>query len=123
MLNKTIALTILLVYIGFITFLSLVSIETKTKINVDYGDKIIHVMIHFINVILLFIVFVKYKFVSPILLAIIVSIIYGIVIEVLQEQLTTKREFDVFDLYANCLGTIVAAVFLKIKGKAIVKRI
>ncbi|NNK81824.1 MAG: VanZ family protein [Flavobacteriaceae bacterium] len=123
MLNKKIVLAIQIVYIVLITVLSLVSIDTKTNINVDNADKIIHVMIHAIHVLLLFLVFSKYNINKPILLAIFISIMYGIVIEVLQEQFTTKREFDIFDIYANCFGTIIAAILLKFKGKAIVKLI
>jgi VanZ family protein len=122
-LNKKIVLAIQIVYIVLITILSLVSIDTKTNINVDNADKIVHIMIHAIHVVLLFLVFLKYNISKPILLAIFISITYGIVIEVLQEQLTTKREFDIFDIYANCFGTIIAAIILKLKGKAIVKLI
>ena len=106
-----------------ITFLSLVSINEKTNIKVEHGDKIVHILIHVINVFLLFIVFVKYNFVRPILYAVAASIFYGIIIEVLQDQLTTERKFDVFDIYANCFGTIVATVYLKLNSKAIVKKI
>ena len=123
MLNKTIALVILLVYIGLITFLSLTTLDAHVDIKVDYGDKIIHIAIHAINVILLYIVLVKHKSVKPILYAIIISICYGILIEILQDKLTTARQFDIFDIYANCFGTIIAAVFLKIKARAIVKLI
>ena len=123
MLNKTVALAILLVYIGLITFLSLTTLDTHVDIKVDYGDKIVHIAIHAINVILLYIVLIKYNSVKPILFAIIISVCYGILIEILQEKLTSARQFDKFDIYANCFGTIIAAVFLKIKGRAIVKLI
>ena len=106
-----------------ITFLSLVSINENANIKVEHGDKIVHILIHAINVFLLFIVFVKYNFVRPILYAVVASIFYGIIIEVLQDQLTTERKFDVFDIYANCFGTIVATVYLKLNSKAIVKKI
>ncbi|NNK82592.1 MAG: VanZ family protein [Flavobacteriaceae bacterium] len=123
MLNRSIVLTIQIAYIVVITVLSLVSIDTKTNINVDFADKIIHVIIHTINVILLYIVFLKFKVAKSLLLAIIVSILYGIIIEILQEYIAINRQFDIFDIYANCFGTIIAAIILKLKGKAIVKLI
>ena len=123
MLNKSIVLTIQIAYIVVITVLSLVSIDTKTNINVDFADKIIHVIIHTINVILLYIVFIKFKVAKSLLIAIIVSILYGIIIEILQEYISINRQFDIFDIYANCFGTIIAAIILKLKGKAIVKLI
>ena len=123
MLNKSIVLTIQIAYIVVITVLSLVSIDTKTNINVDFADKIIHVIIHTINVILLYILFIKFKVAKSLLIAIIVSILYGIIIEILQEYISINRQFDIFDIYANCFGTIIAAIILKLKGKAIVKLI
>ena len=123
MLNRSIVLTIQIAYIVVITVLSLVSIDTKTDINVDFADKIIHVIIHTINVILLYIVFIKFKVAKSLLIAIIVSILYGIIIEILQEYISINRQFDIFDIYANCFGTIIAAIILKLKGKAIVKLI
>lgn len=121
MLNKTTALVLQLVYIAIITYLSLVAIETKSKISFENADKIVHSLIHVINVILLFIVLYKFKIKHPILIAVLLSILYGIIIEVLQEQFTVKRTFDVFDIMANCLGAIVAAVFLKYYSKVFVK--
>ena len=123
MLNRSIVLTIQIAYIVVITVLSLVSIDTKTNINVDFADKIIHVIIHTINVILLYILFIKFKVAKSLLIAIIVSILYGIIIEILQEYISINRQFDIFDIYANCFGTIIAAIILKLKGKAIVKLI
>ena len=63
-LNKTIVLITLIAYLGLITFLSLVSIDNNTNIKVEYGDKIVHSIIHAINVILFYLVFVKYNFVK-----------------------------------------------------------
>ena len=123
MLNRSIVLTIQIAYIVVITVLSLVSIDTKTDINVDFADKIIHVIIHIINVILLYILFIKYKVAKSLLVAIIISILYGIIIEILQGSISINRQFDIFDIYANCFGTIIAAIILKLKGKAIVKLI
>ena len=42
-----------------------------------------------------------------------VSILFGILIEVLQELCTTTRSADVFDMLANSLGAIVAYIFYK----------
>ena len=123
MLNKKIAFVIYAVYFFVITYLSLVSISSEVKIKIDYADKIAHIGIHFINVCLLYIVAYKYKINKTLLLAFLISVIYGIVIEILQDTLTNKRQFDFFDMLANVVGALIAIVFLKLKGKTLVKKI
>lgn len=43
------------------------------------------------------------------------SIVYGIIIEVLQATITLNREADVIDALANSLGACTALLFLKLK--------
>jgi VanZ family protein len=46
------------------------------------------------------------------------SILYGIVIEILQETTTTTRNADILDVLANFTGTLSAlAVFILLKKK------
>lgn len=121
MLNKTLALLLFILYLGLITYLSLATIKTAS-INVNNADKLVHTSVYAVFVVLLYFVLLKYNVsMSPILTAVICAIIYGIIIEVLQEQCTVNRHFDVLDILANSIGSLLAAVFLKIKGKAIVK--
>lgn len=42
----------------------------------------------------------------------IVSIIFGIFIEVLQDRLTTYRQLDLHDILANCIGVISAGILV-----------
>ncbi len=44
----------------------------------------------------------------------ILSVVFGIIIEVLQEQLTNNRQADVFDVVANTFGTILAVFMLNL---------
>ena len=122
MLNKKTILLLYIAYLIIITYMSLVSIDTQVKISIDYADKIAHIGIHFINVCLLFIVGYKYKINKTLLLAFVVSVSYGIVIEALQEILTAKRHFDVFDMLANTVGALLAIIFLTLTGKTLVKK-
>ena len=47
---------------------------------------------------------------------IVISLIYGIVIEFLQEECTTTRHADVFDVLANFAGAIMAlGIFILMK--------
>jgi VanZ family protein len=42
------------------------------------------------------------------------AIIYGIIIEILQEELTTSRMADFWDVVANTLGCFAGIFFLKL---------
>lgn len=45
-----------------------------------------------------------------------VAIVYGIIIEALQDALTTNRVADVYDALTNTLGAVTAALFLRLKN-------
>ncbi|MFK5983007.1 MAG: VanZ family protein [Flavobacteriaceae bacterium] len=85
-------------------------------------DKIIHFFIY----LLLSILWISYLNlnevkglpVSSVLIVFIVFLVYGIVIEVLQENLTTTRKADIIDVLANTFGSIIGYfVFLKVKNR------
>ncbi|OIP49769.1 MAG: hypothetical protein AUK33_09730 [Flavobacteriaceae bacterium CG2_30_34_30] len=40
------------------------------------------------------------------------ALVYGIIIEVLQEQLTSNRDGDIMDGFANLLGILFAVILL-----------
>lgn len=121
MLNKSLVLALTLLYIVVLTILSFISFGSSSMLDIDYGDKVFHFGAHTILVLLLFCSFYKLKLLRALILAAIISIIYGIIIEVLQGSLTASRQFDVFDIIANCSGMLIAVVILRIYSKTIVK--
>ena len=123
MLNKKLALLLYIIYLFIVTYISLVSIDTKVKIKVDFADKIAHIGIHFINVCLLYIVASKYRFNIRLVLLLAISVVYGIIIEVLQEVFTINRQLDVYDMLANTFGATIALIFITLKGKTLVKKL
>ena len=52
------------------------------------------------------------KLLKTLVRAAIGSVIYGIIIEVLQEKLTTYRDGNVYDVLANTLGAVLGAVLM-----------
>ncbi len=98
---------ILAVIIGLVALLSLVHIP-KTNINPNpslHIDKVVHIIMYFS------IVFFAMKvFPTKIYLVIIVSISYGIMMEVLQ-GFTGFRSMDFYDVVANSVGAILGAYF------------
>ena len=51
---------------------------------------------------------------KSILTIVIAVVLYGIVIEVIQSELTVDREGDVFDVLANTLGALLGALTIKL---------
>ncbi len=101
--------------------LCLISFRDLPTIRVQSADKYVHFSFHFVFT-LLWGLYVSLKY-EELLLNKISSIVgisvgYGILIEILQETLTTTRHADVFDVIANLVGALVASgVLLLIKKK------
>ena len=53
--------------------------------------------------------------------AVVFAILFGIVIEVLQDTMTATRDLEVYDAIANTLGALVAALIIRIKNSLYVK--
>ena len=106
-----------------IAFLCLITFRELPSIGVAGADKYVHVVLHFA-----FIMFWGFYVsltqneikISKIIRLVILSILYGIVIEVLQELFTTTRHADILDVLANFTGAILAlmAFVLMKKQKA-----
>ncbi|QQX77906.1 MULTISPECIES: VanZ family protein [Aequorivita] len=87
------------------------------KIEFSGIDKIVHSTIHFIliNLWLLFIYFkngflIKTRWILILLFSI---LLYGIVIEILQDQFTVSRKADILDVAANFTGSLLGIFFFK----------
>lgn len=105
-----------------ITALSLMSLKEAPKIELSFADKIAHVIIYLIFTILWFLAFSretisKLLTKKAILISSIVSVFYGIIIELLQENFTTYRQGDLGDVLANTVGVLFAVIILLSIGK------
>jgi VanZ family protein len=108
-------------------FLCLTPSNDIPSVDIPNLDKLVHAFFHFVFTILWFLFFkkqVKKKNQNKLLLvAVCFSIVFGIGIEILQDQLTTTRNGDFFDVLANFTGAILAFVFVlfakRIKNKSI----
>ena len=114
--------TILSLAIGWtllIAVLCLVSFRKLPSLGVSGGDKYVHVIFHFVFV-LFWGFYSKISLneivISRILKLVVVSVLYGSLIEILQETVTTTRQADIKDVFANFAGAILAfLVFIVIK--------
>jgi len=85
-------------------------------------DKIVHVLLSGILVVLwLFVFYIKEKklmLATTIYAVFGLCLLYGIIIEVLQYMFTTYRQADVLDVVANAIGLLIGVgLFRKIKDK------
>ncbi|HNP33708.1 MAG TPA: VanZ family protein [Flavobacterium sp.] len=99
-----------------IAVLCLIKFSNLPSLGVSGADKYVHITLHF-GFTLLWGIYSRQKHneivVPRIIKIVIASILYGILIEFLQETCTTTRHADIFDVLANLTGALIAlAVFL-----------
>lgn len=96
-------------------YLCLMKTSNVPKFSFQNIDKLAHFAFHF-GFVILWILYLQLSMKSKtirLIWVVFVSILFGILIEVLQELCTTTRSADVFDMLANSLGAIVAYIFYK----------
>ncbi len=104
-----------------VSFLCLATFEKLPKINIEQSDKLGHITFHY-GITSLWFFFFKYqkriKNKAAFFRAFMFSLVYGSIIEMLQATLTKTRKGDVFDVFANTAGSLLAiltiAIILKI---------
>lgn len=109
-------LLFLISWVIFITFLSLVDFkEIDIKIEINNWlkfDKIVHFIFYFTLTGLLLNYFRQLKSLrNYIFISFLLAIIYGIIIEIIQDIIPTRRNFDYKDMFANTLGSIMMVIF------------
>jgi VanZ family protein len=121
---KRYSLFIAIIYSIALTILSLITISGIPDIGISFGDKIFHFLAYYIlTLVWFYALFTKFNFKKnkAILYAAIFSMIFGIVIELLQGSITTSRHSDVYDAIANTLGVVIAVLVLFLNNKIQVK--
>ncbi|ATA68026.1 VanZ family protein [Capnocytophaga cynodegmi] len=96
--------------------------STPNLPRIPYIDKIAHFTFYFVFTVLFFLTLKnECKCVKKIPYIYIISALFafllGISIELLQKTITTTRSGDIYDVFFNSFGTIVALVFVTIINK------
>ncbi len=120
--NKIIVLFVAVGYSIILAVLSLISNDALPYFGTNYEDKIYHLLAYALLTFLWFKVFIKFKTRKPILLAFISSIVFGIIIEVLQGEFTVARDASIMDILANSIGVTIVSLILLMKNSTIVKK-
>lgn len=92
--------------------LCLIRLDNAPKVDVVNFDKYIHTLFHFIFTMLWYLYFRlqfkndnKYK---PFVVSFVMSVLFGVFIEIVQQCCTQNRSGDLFDVFANILGATLA---------------
>ena len=116
--------TLLVLAIGWtvlIAVLCLVKFTDLPSFGVSGADKYVHFTLHFVFTMLWGLYAWKKQNemrLNKIAIIVVISLCYGILIEILQETCTTTRHADIFDVLANGTGaTIALVVFVLIKKR------
>ena len=115
-LSKRKLFLIAITYTIFVYVICLVKIEKPKAITISNFDKLVHVGIYFIFTIVWFAYLKAGSFIGSIKREVLKSVLFafiaGVSIELLQQGLTNARSGDIKDVFANCLGILLAVVFL-----------
>lgn len=113
LLGRNLYLLIAITLTIVITVGSLISVNNVVKLPAfNFFDKIVHVSAYCILSISWFLVCNdKFQYLKNGAYIAILLFIYGIIIEVLQGVITSYRQADVFDMFANLTGIVIAWVF------------
>jgi VanZ family protein len=114
-----------LIYTTALTVVCLIKINKLPSLGVSFTDKIYHFLAYTVLAFLWYSTFLfKFKFEKSkaLIYASIFSIIFGIIIEVLQGVLTVYRAADFYDVVANTSGVLFVVIILLLKNRVSIKK-
>jgi len=112
-------------YTLILTALSLIKLNNVVKHLPSFNDNFAHLLAHFIFVILWFIVFYykfNIKYYKALAIAALLSLGYGILMELLQGWITATRQSEYNDVCANVIGMMFAVLFLASFKQRVLKK-
>ena len=110
-------------YIILLTYGSLFNTKNLVEINFKFHDKLIHFAAYALLCLVVYVIFKIYAVKSSLRTAVLFSIIYGTVIEILQMTLTSYRAFDCYDIAANTAGIFIMACAIHTKKAFIINKL
>ena len=122
---KFVTLVPAVVYTGIITYLSLINLSGTSVSSWGVSDKVLHAGAYFGMALVWLLYYVlNYQptsFLRKIIWVCLFVMLFGILIEVLQKELTDYRELDVLDMVANTTGIILAGVLVRINLRSLTR--
>lgn len=107
---------ILILWLLFVTVLSLIKIGKIPSISLENSDKYVHFVFYFTTAFLTYMTLksCRFSFFKRVFFSFAFSVVYGIIIEVLQEVLTDTRRFEWADIVANATGAVVSLLLISV---------
>ena len=121
--NRIIIFSFSLFYTLVITVLSLVQLRDIPKLNTGFDDKIVHFLIYAILCLMWFLSFYSFKIKRSLFDASAFSILFGLIIELIQSQATVYRTGEVLDFFANTIGALAMTMLIYLKKEVIIKNL
>ena len=121
--NRIIIFSFSLFYTLVITVLSLVQLGDIPKLNTGFDDKIAHFLFYAIFCLMWFLSFYSFKIKRSLFAASAFSILFGLIIELIQSQATVYRTGEVLDFLANTIGALAMTMLIYLKKEVIIKNL
>lgn len=121
--NRIVIFSFSLFYTLVITTLSLVQLDDIPKLNTGFDDKIAHFLCYAILCLMWFLSFYSFKIKRSLFAASAFSILFGLIIEIIQSQATVHRTAEVLDFLANTMGALAMTILIYLKKKVIIKNL
>jgi VanZ family protein len=110
-----------LTWTGLIVFFCLIKSSDIPAIQITNLDKVVHSFFHLVFTSLWFFFFKKQinssSIFKPLVVSFMLSIFFGIAIEIAQALFTTTRKGDLFDVLANLSGATLAVCIILLFNK------
>ena len=123
MLKKNFIYALSIFYTIALTILSLIPLKDLPNLNTGFDDKIGHFLFYAILCMTWFLSFHSLKIKRSLFAATAFSILFGLIIELLQGEVSYYRTTDVYDFLANTLGTLTMATLIQLKKEVIIKKL
>ncbi len=103
----------------FILIASTLPSKKVPSLLLEVSDKWIHGVIYFLAALLIYGGFIRYQFKNPISrknlwFIVLTCILYGGILELVQEFMVPSRSGDWFDFFANTCGSIIAVLIVRL---------
>ena len=121
MLKKNFIYALSIFYTIALTILSLIPLKDLPNLNTGFDDKIAHFLLYALFCLMWFLSFQFFKIKRSLFLAFAFSVLFGLIIELLQSEVTAYRSADVLDFLANTIGALAMSTLIYIKKEVIIK--
>ena len=107
---KRLLLLVAIIYTIWLAVISLINLNGVPSLGSSFDDKIYHLIAYFIFAFLWVTYFKSSRKKYSVLITFFCTLLFGVVLELMQHQLNPNRTYDTYDLMANCLGVIIGTL-------------